>query len=72
MLSNLVGGVLRVESLLRDHLPDLLLGEVHLRVDLVGMEERLLYQLLVVVGHHAVTAFATPLSHFILLTTPSE
>jgi hypothetical protein len=27
-----------------------------------------LYQLLVVVGHRAVTAFAMPLSHFILLT----
>ena len=58
MLPKLVGSVLRVGSLLRDHLPDLLLGEVHLRVDLVGMEQRLLYQLLVVVGHHTVTAFA--------------
>ncbi len=32
------------------------------------MEQRLLYQLLVIVAHHAVPAFAMPLSHFILLT----
>ncbi len=71
MLPNLVGGFLCVGSLLRDHLLDLLLSDVHLRVYLVGMEQRLLNQLLVVVGHHAVTAFATPLLHFILLTIPS-
>ena len=68
MLPNLVrGGVLSVRSLLRNHLPNLLLGEIHLRVDLIGMDQRLFYQLLVVVGYHAGTAFAMPLSHFILL-----
>ena len=39
MLPNLVrGGVLSVRSLLRNHLPNLLLGKIHLRVDLIGEE----------------------------------
>ncbi len=58
VLGSLVGGILGVGSLGRDHLPGLLFGEVHLRVDLMGMGQHLLYQLLVVVGHHPVAARA--------------
>ena len=42
-LGPLVGDVLRVESLGRDHLPRLLFGEVHLGVDLAGVGQHLLY-----------------------------